>query len=58
MGLQYRQRICTGQRSHLNVSLHGISQSLKLSDRITYNTRHGFTIRLGKGFTFRLGKIL
>lgn len=57
MGFIFRRQIRTGSRSHLTISRAGVSESVKLSPRVTFNTREGFTIHLGKGLSFRTGKL-
>lgn len=55
-GLRLQRQVKTGQRSHANISLSGVSESVKLSDRVTWNSRRGITIRLGQGVSWHLGK--
>ena len=56
-GLRFHRQIKTSDNSRLNLSLSGISESIKLSDRITLNSRDGLTIRLAKGLSLRTGKL-
>ena len=56
-GVRFHRQITTGPTSRLNVSLGGLSESIKLSDRVTLNSRTGLTIRLAKGLSIRTGKL-
>jgi len=54
MGLVFRRRIRTSERTHVNVSGSGLSLSARLGDRVTVNSRGRVTVRLGKGLSWRL----
>lgn len=55
MGLVYRRRKRLGRASWLNLSRSGASVSKRVG-RVTFNSRGGGSVRLGKGLSFRWRK--
>ena len=52
MGISFRKRVKVGPGTWLNLSKKGISISQKVG-KLTFNTRGGITIGLGKGISYR-----
>jgi hypothetical protein len=52
VSLIFRHRVRTSPRSWLNVSGHGVSESVRFG-RVTVNSRRGVRVRLFKGLSWR-----